>query len=465
MQIAEELQTVAYLFASILFILSLSGLSSQTTAKRGVLYGIAGMIIAVVATILGQEVQGHIYILIAILIASVVGVVLARKVEMTSMPQLVAILHSFVGLAAVLVGIGSFVDHTEFSSNAAQTIHLVEVYIGVFIGAVTFTGSIVAWGKLEGKIASKPWNFKGLQSLNLTVFILITFLGILFCSKSVVDGGLIIGIMSVLSCFLGVSLVMAIGGGDMPVVVSMLNSYSGWAAAAAGFMLSNDLLIVTGALVGSSGAILSIHMCEAMNRSFFSVIFASGATKPQSGSKAALEGEVTSVDHENVVANLKIANAVVIVPGYGMAVSKAQYPIYQLTQLLRDQGKQVRFAIHPVAGRLPGHMNVLLAEANVPYDIVCDMDEINQDITETDMVMVVGANDVVNPSAQDDPTSSIYGMPVIEAWKAKQVIVMKRSMSAGYSGEDNPLFYKSNVDMLYGDAKQSVEQLNAIFSR
>jgi len=465
MQIAEELQTVAYLFASILFILSLSGLSSQTTAKRGVLYGIAGMIIAVVATILGQEVQGHIYILIAILIASVVGVVLARKVEMTSMPQLVAILHSFVGLAAVLVGIGTFVDHTEFSSNAAQTIHLVEVYIGVFIGAVTFTGSIVAWGKLEGKIASKPWNFKGLQSINLTVFILITFLGILFCSNSVVGGGLIIGIMSVLSCFLGVSLVMAIGGGDMPVVVSMLNSYSGWAAAVAGFMLSNDLLIVTGALVGSSGAILSIHMCEAMNRSFFSVIFASGATKPQSGSKAALEGEVTSVDHENVVVNLKIANYVVIVPGYGMAVSKAQYPIYQLTELLRDQGKQVRFAIHPVAGRLPGHMNVLLAEANVPYDIVCDMDEINQDITETDMVMIVGANDVVNPSAQDDPTSSIYGMPVIEAWKAKQVIVMKRSMSAGYSGEDNPLFYKSNVDMLYGDAKQSVEQLNAIFSR
>ncbi|MBM3917840.1 MAG: NAD(P)(+) transhydrogenase (Re/Si-specific) subunit beta [Sphingomonadales bacterium] len=465
MRIAEELQTAAYLFASILFILSLSGLSSQTTAKRGVLYGIAGMIIAVVATILGQEVQGHIYILIAILIASIIGVVVARKVEMTAMPQLVAILHSFVGLAAVLVGIGSFVDYTEFSSNAAQTIHLVEVYIGVFIGAVTFTGSIVAWGKLEGKIASKPWNFKGLQSLNLMIFILITFLGILFCSKSVLDGGLIIGIMSVLSCFLGVSLVMAIGGGDMPVVVSMLNSYSGWAAAAAGFMLSNDLLIVTGALVGSSGAILSIHMCEAMNRSFFSVIFASGATKPQSGSKAALEGEVTSVDHENVVAHLKIANSVVIVPGYGMAVSKAQYPIYQLTQLLRDQGKQVRFAIHPVAGRLPGHMNVLLAEANVPYDIVCDMDEINQDITETDMVMVVGANDVVNPSAQDDPTSSIYGMPVIEAWKAKRVIVMKRSMSTGYAGEDNPLFYKSNVDMLYGDAKQSVEHLNAIFSR
>jgi len=465
MQIAKELQTVAYLFASILFIISLSGLSSQTTAKRGVLYGIAGMIIAVIATILGQEVQGHIYILTAILTASIVGVVLARKVEMTSMPQLVAILHSFVGLAAVLVGIGSFVDHAEFSSNAAQTIHLVEVYIGVFIGAVTFTGSVIAWGKLEGKIASKPWNFKGLQSLNLTVFILITFLGILFCSKSALDGGLVIGIMSVLSCFLGVSLVMAIGGGDMPVVVSMLNSYSGWAAAAAGFMLSNDLLIVTGALVGSSGAILSIHMCEAMNRSFFSVIFASSATKPQSGSKAALEGEVTSVDHENVVANLKIANTVVIVPGYGMAVAKAQYPIYQLTQLLQNQGKKVRFAIHPVAGRLPGHMNVLLAEANVPYDIVYDMDEINQDITETDLVMVVGANDVVNPSAQDDPTSSIYGMPVIEAWKAKQVIVMKRSMSAGYSGEDNPLFYKSNVDMLYGDAKQSVEQLNAIFSR
>lgn len=465
MHIAKELQTAAYLFASILFILSLSGLSSQTTAKRGVVYGIAGMIIAIVATILGAEVEGHIYILLAIGIASVIGFIAARKVEMTSMPQLVAILHSFVGLAAVLVGVGSYLDHTTFSSNAAHIIHLVEVYLGVFIGAVTFTGSIIAWGKLEGKIASKPWSFKGLQYLNLAVFILITAIGVCFCAQIALGGILLLGIMFILSCFLGVSLVMAIGGGDMPVVVSMLNSYSGWAASAAGFMLGNDLLIVTGALVGSSGAILSIHMCEAMNRSFFSVIFARSSPSRQTGQRAAMDGEVTSIDHENVATNLKLSNSIVIVPGYGMAVAKAQYPIYQLTQLLISQGKKVRFAIHPVAGRLPGHMNVLLAEASVPYDIVCDMDEINQDISDTDLVLVVGANDVVNPSAQDDPTSSIYGMPVIEAWRARQVVVMKRSMNAGYSGEDNPLFYKPNVDMLYGDAKQSVEQLSNLFQQ
>ena len=462
MHIAKELQTVAYLFASILFILSLSGLSSQATAKRGVLYGIAGMVIAVVATILGAGVEGHVYILLAIGIASVFGFIAERKVEMTSMPQLVAILHSFVGLAAVLVGVGSYLDHSVFSSNAARIIHLVEVYIGVFIGAVTFTGSIIAWGKLEGRISSKPWSFKGLQYLNLGVFILITLLGVLFCSQVAVDGVILIGILFALSCFLGVSLVMAIGGGDMPVVVSMLNSYSGWAASAAGFMLGNDLLIVTGALVGSSGAILSIHMCEAMNRSFFSVIFASSSSAQQAGERTAIDGEVTAIEHENVASNLLLANSVVIVPGYGMAVAKAQYPIFELTQMLRSKGKMVRFAIHPVAGRLPGHMNVLLAEANVPYDIVCDMDEINQDIAQTDVVLVVGANDVVNPSAQDDPVSSIYGMPVIEAWRARQVVIMKRSMSVGYSGEDNPLFYKPNADMLYGDAKTSVEKLNYI---
>jgi NAD(P) transhydrogenase subunit beta len=376
------------------------------------------------------------------------------------MPQLVAILHSFVGLAAVLVGVGSYLDHATFSSNAAHIIHLVEVYIGVFIGAVTFTGSIIAWGKLEGRISSKPWSFKGLQYLNFTVFILIAILGVFFCAQVALDGVLLLGIMFILSCFLGVSLVMAIGGGDMPVVVSMLNSYSGWAASAAGFMLGNDLLIVTGALVGSSGAILSIHMCEAMNRSFFSVIFASGTSTQQSGERSVIDGEVTAIEHENVASNLLLANSVVIVPGYGMAVAKAQYPIFELTQMLRNKGKKVRFAIHPVAGRLPGHMNVLLAEANVPYDIVCDMEEINEDISETDVVLVVGANDVVNPSAQDDPISSIYGMPVIEAWRAKQVVIMKRSMSVGYSGEDNPLFYKSNAEMLYGDAKTSVEKLN-----
>lgn len=460
MTIAKELQTVAYLLASILFILSLSGLSSQSTAKRGVLYGISGMVIAIIATILGEGVEGHMYIFIAISLASVIGFIAARKVEMTSMPQLVAILHSFVGLAAVLVGGGSYIDTTEFTSNAAHVIHLVEVFVGVFIGAVTFTGSIIAWGKLEGRISSKPWSFKGIQYLNLVVFLLIVLIGIFFCLSLASHEILLLYIMFALSCFLGVSLVMAIGGGDMPVVVSMLNSYSGWAASAAGFMLGNDLLIVTGALVGSSGAILSIHMCEAMNRSFFSVIFASGTTNQKSGVRAVIEGEVTSIRHENFASILMESNSIVIVPGYGMAVAKAQYQIYELAQFLRSKRKKVRFAIHPVAGRLPGHMNVLLAEANVPYDIVCEMEEINQDISETDLVLVVGANDVVNPSAQDDPTSSIYGMPVIEAWHARQVVVMKRSMSVGYSGEDNPLFYKPNVDMLYGDAKESVEKIN-----
>lgn len=458
------LQTVAYLFASILFILSLSGLSSQTSAKRGVVYGIFGMILAILATVLGEKVEGHLFILIAIGIASIIGFIAARKVEMTSMPQLVAILHSFVGLAAVLVGVGSFLDHSIHVSSAAKIIHLVEVYVGIFIGAVTFTGSIIAWGKLEGKISSKPWQFKGLQYMNLMLVVAIALIGVFFCNVSGSDATILLFIQIGLSCFLGISLVMAIGGGDMPVVVSMLNSYSGWAASAAGFMLSNDLLIVTGALVGSSGAILSIHMCEAMNRSFFSVIFASGNKKQKVNVRVAIEGEALSINHEEVAENLIDAKSIVIVPGYGMAVAKAQYPIFQLAQSLISQGKKVRFAIHPVAGRLPGHMNVLLAEANVPYDIVCEMDEINSDMPDTDVVLVVGANDVVNPSAQDDSASSIYGMPVIEAWYAKKVIVLKRSMNVGYSGEDNPLFYKSNTRMLYGDAKESVEKLTKIIA-
>jgi NAD(P) transhydrogenase subunit beta len=459
MFIAKEIQTAAYLFASILFILSLSGLSSQESAKRGVLYGIVGMIVAILATVLGKGVEGHIYIIAAIAIASVIGIMVARKVEMTAMPQLVAILHSFVGLAAVLVGIGSYLDpESQSLTGAEHTIHLVEVFAGVFIGAITFTGSIIAWGKLDGKVPSKPWSFKGLQLMNLTLLIACIVLGVLFCKAEGTSGMLYLGIMTAIASFIGVVLVMAIGGGDMPVVVSMLNSYSGWAAAAAGLMLGNDLLIVTGALVGSSGAILSMHMCHAMNRSFFSVIFASASLAPK-GEKKAMEGEVTSLNHEEVAALLKEAKSIVIVPGDGMAVAKAQYPIYDMVQTLRKAGKNVRFAIHPVAGRLPGHMNVLLAEANVPYDIVLEMDEINDDMPDTDVVMVIGANDVVNPSAQDDPASSIYGMPVIEAWKAEKVIIMKRSMSAGYSGEDNPLFYKPNSEMLYGDAKQSVEKI------
>jgi len=460
MFIAKEIQIAAYLFASILFILSLGGLSSQESAKRGVMFGIVGMIVAILATVLGEGVAGQVYIIVAIAIASVIGLMLARKVEMTAMPQLVAILHSFVGLAAVLVGFGSYLDPKSHELHGAEhMIHLVEVFVGIFIGAITFTGSIVAWGKLDGKVSSKPWSFKGLQTMNLALLIVCTILGVLYCGADDASGMLYLGIMTAIASYIGVVLVMAIGGGDMPVVVSMLNSYSGWAAAAAGFMLGNDLLIVTGALVGSSGAILSMHMCHAMNRSFFSVIFASGAGNGSGGEKKAIEGEVTSLNHEEVATLLKEAKSVVIVPGYGMAVAKAQYPIYDMVQTLRKSGKNVRFAIHPVAGRLPGHMNVLLAEANVPYDIVLEMDEINEDMPETDVVMVIGANDVVNPSAQDDPASSIYGMPVIEAWKAEKVIIMKRSMSAGYSGEDNPLFYKPNSEMLYGDAKDSVEKI------
>ena len=457
---AIGIQTAAYVFASILFILSLGGLSSQESAKRGVFYGIVGMAIAILATVLGQSVHGHIYIMIAIAIASVIGILVARKVEMTSMPQLVAILHSFVGLAAVLVGYGSYLDpKTQALPSSEHTIHLVEVFIGVFIGAVTFTGSIIAWGKLEGKIMSKPLLYPGRHVVNSILLIVCIIMGVMFAGQEGTDGLLYLYITTAIAGFIGVMLVMAIGGADMPVVVSMLNSYSGWAASAAGFMLGNDLLIVTGALVGSSGAILSIIMCEAMNRSFFSVILGGFGAVAASGDAKAMEGEVTSLNHEEVADLLKEAKSIVIVPGYGMAVAKAQYPIYDMVQTLQKAGKKVRFAIHPVAGRLPGHMNVLLAEANVPYDIVMEMDEINPDLPDTDVVMVIGANDVVNPGAQDDPTSPIYGMPVIEAWKAEKVIIMKRSMSVGYAGVENPLFYKPNAEMLYGDAKVSVEKI------
>ena len=457
------IQTAAYLFASILFILSLGGLSSQESAKRGVLFGIVGMIIAVLATIFGVSdgSSGYVYIIIAIAVASLIGIMVARKVEMTSMPQLVAILHSFVGLAAVLVGYGSYIDpHSHELVGATKTIHLVEVFAGVFIGAVTFTGSIIAWGKLDGKVRSKPFLYPGRHLVNITLLVISIVLGVFFAKASGTDGLIYLYIMTAIASFIGVMLVMAIGGADMPVVVSMLNSYSGWAAAAAGFMLSNDLLIVTGALVGSSGAILSIIMCEAMNRSFISVIFGGFGNAPASSGEAqAIEGEITSISHEETAELLTEAKSIVIVPGYGMAVAKAQYPIHEMVEILRKQGKEVRFAIHPVAGRLPGHMNVLLAEANVPYDIVLEMDEINDDMPDTDVVMVIGANDVVNPGALDDPSSPIYGMPVIKAWEAAKVIVMKRSMSVGYAGVENPLFYKNNTDMLYGDAKESVNKI------
>jgi len=460
MILSHGIQTAAYIFASILFILSLGGLSTQESAKKGVIYGIVGMAIAILSTIFGEGVDGIAYILIALAIASVIGIFVARKVEMTSMPQLVAILHSFVGLAAVLVGFGSYLDpHTRELQGSELNIHLVEVFIGVFIGAITFTGSIVAWGKLDGKIMSKALAYKGRHAVNITLVIVSIVMGVLFVQAPGIDGLMPLYIMTAIASFIGVMLVMAIGGADMPVVVSMLNSYSGWAAAAAGFMLGNDLLIVTGALVGSSGAILSIIMCEAMNRSFLSVIFGGFGNTTSSSSKE-IEGEVTSVNHVEVAEMLKEAKSIVIVPGYGMAVAKAQHPIHDMVQRLQADGKTVRFGIHPVAGRLPGHMNVLLAEANVPYDIVLEMDEINDDLPETDLVLVIGANDIVNPAALEDEGSPIYGMPVIEVWNAKKVIIMKRSMAAGYAGIENPLFYKENSDMLYGDAKYSVDELN-----
>lgn len=455
-EVFKNIQIAAYVFAGILFILSLGGLSSQESAKRGVIFGIVGMLIAVLATVLDPSVSGHIYIIVAVAIASLIGVMMAAKVEMTAMPQLVAILHSFVGLAAVLVGFGSYYSPPE--GTMSETVHLIEVFVGVFIGALTFTGSIIAWGKLDAKIMSKALLYPGRHIVNIALVIVCIVLGVLFVQAEGTTGIWYLTAMSLISAFIGVMLVMAIGGADMPVVVSMLNSYSGWAAAAAGFMLGNDLLIITGALVGSSGAILSIIMCEAMNRSFLSVIFGGFGTTA-SGPAKEIEGEITSATHEQVAAMLHDSKSVCIVPGYGMAVAKAQYPIRELVQRLQAEGIKVSFGIHPVAGRLPGHMNVLLAEANVPYDIVFELEEVNAEMKDTDMVMVIGANDTVNPSAEDDSASAIYGMPVIQVWNAKKVIVMKRSMAVGYAGVENPLFYKDNTDMLYGDAKDSVNKI------
>jgi NAD(P) transhydrogenase subunit beta len=459
--ISSGIQTVSYIGASILFILSLGGLSTQESAKRGNYYGIIGMIIAILATALGESAEGHGLLITVMIIAAVIGVILAKKVEMTSMPQLVAILHSFVGLAAVLVGFCSYLDSdTQKLIGALHSVHLIEVYLGIFIGALTFTGSIIAWGKLEGKIKSNPLIYPGRHLVNIGIILASIYMMIQFISVDISTGQNLLLIMTALSSILGILLVMAIGGADMPVVVSMLNSYSGWAAAAAGFMLSNDLLIVTGALVGSSGAILSYIMCKAMNRSFFSVIFGGFGNKAQKKSELVeIVGEVKSITTEETTDLLKEAKHIVIIPGYGMATAKAQHAIYELVKKLKEQGKSVTFAIHPVAGRLPGHMNVLLAEANVPYDIVLEMDEVNPELPETDIVLVVGANDIVNPSALEDPGSPIYGMPVIEAWKAKMVIVSKRSMGAGYAGIENPLFYKDNTRMLYGDAKKTVDAL------
>ena len=448
------LQTAAYISATVLFILSLGGLSNQESAKRAVWYGIIGMAIAVAATVFDASVSISTALVGAILVGTVIGVIVAMRVEMTGMPQLVAALHSFVGLAAVFIGINSDMSVHDFPSKAEQIIHEVEIFLGVFIGAVTFTGSIIAYGKLAGSINGKALIIPGRNLWNVAIVVASLVLMVMYMNHA---GPWTLYLMTALAFILGIHMVMAIGGADMPVVVSMLNSYSGWAAAATGFLLKNDLLIVTGALVGSSGAILSYIMCKAMNRHFVSVIL--GGWGDVKGPAMEIEGEQVAIDGDGVASALNDADSVIIVPGYGMAVAQAQQSISELTRRLRAQGKSVRFAIHPVAGRLPGHMNVLLAEAKVPYDIVLEMDEINEDFPSTDVVIVVGSNDIVNPAAQEDPNSPIAGMPVLEVWKAKQVFVSKRGQGTGYSGIENPLFYKENTRMFYGDAKASVDSL------
>ncbi|GMV23809.1 MAG: NAD(P)(+) transhydrogenase (Re/Si-specific) subunit beta [Vicinamibacterales bacterium] len=458
----SSLLTTSYIAAAVLFILSLKGLSHPETARRGNQFGAVGMLIAVLAVALHAGVLTSPTFLGAIALAAVIGSLVASRVAMTSMPQLVAILHSFVGAAAVLVGISNHLAPAVELTGVEKTIHDVETFLGVFIGSLTFTGSVVAWGKLQGVIRSKPLLLPGRHLLNLAMIAASIWLGYVYLGKGH-DGLTELLIMTAISGVVGVHLVMAIGGADMPVVVSMLNSYSGWAASAAGFMLANDLLIITGALVGSSGAILSYIMCRAMNRSFLSVILggfgADEGSAPAQG--AVVEGEMVATTAADVVAQLKQAQSVIIVPGYGMAVAQAQHPVKEIVQILRGLGKQVRFAIHPVAGRLPGHMNVLLAEANLPYDIVLEMDEINDDFPTTDVVLVIGANDIVNPSALDDPSSPIAGMPVLHAWESGQCIVFKRGKGAGYAGVENPLFFKPKTRMLYGDAKKSVDEILA----
>lgn len=465
---STELATVSYIGATILFILSLGGLSNQQTALRGNLYGMIGMTIAVLATVFGPQVTGAgiPWIIGAMLIGGSIGLYAARTVQMTQMPELVALMHSMVGLAAMLVGFSTFIDPEASKSfvGAAKSIHEMEIYIGILIGAVTFSGSIVAFGKLSGRIGGNPMLLPGRHWLNLLGLLVVIWFGREFMNAhSIADGMMPLIVMTVIALLFGIHMVMAIGGADMPVVVSMLNSYSGWAAAATGFMLSNDLLIVTGALVGSSGAILSYIMCKAMARSFISVIAGgfgttSAAPKPAGGA-AQPAGEVIPINAIETAELLRDAKSVVIVPGYGMAVAQAQHTVFEITKFLRGKGINVRFGIHPVAGRMPGHMNVLLAEAKVPYDIVFEMDELNDDFPKTDVVMVIGANDIVNPGAQDDPSSPIAGMPVLEVWKAKTSIVMKRSMASGYAGVDNPLFYKENNRMLFGDAKKMLDEV------
>ena len=453
---------MAYLVSGIFFVLSLGGLSKQETARRGNIYGIVGMTIAIAATFFSGKIENFQLLVPLMLGGAVIGAVLAKRVEMTSMPELVAILHSFVGLAAVLVGMASFLDPShDLLEGVNRLIHDVEILLGGFIGGVTFTGSVVAFGKLRGSLSGKPLLLPGRHFINLAMVGGSVWLGSEFLNQGHDAAWISLLIVTAISLVLGVHLIVAIGGADMPVVVSMLNSYSGWAAAAAGFMLKNDLLIITGALVGSSGAILSYIMCKAMNRSLANVIFGGfGTDGGGSGNGGEIEGSITETSSEEVATELKEAKEVMIVPGYGMAVAQAQHVIKEITERLRSQEVNVRFAIHPVAGRLPGHMNVLLAEANVPYDIVFEMDEVNDELPEVDLLMVVGANDIVNPSALEDSSSPIAGMPVIEAWKAKSVVALKRSMAAGYSGVENPLYFKDNTNMLFGDAKDT---LTAVF--
>ncbi len=455
--------TVSYIIATILFILALGGLSNQETARRGNYYGMIGMAIALIATVLGVVTQHYTILLAALVVGGSIGLLAARRVQMTQMPELVAILHSLVGLAAVAVGYANFMDPTHHLIGVELTIHDIETYLGVLIGAVTLSGSVIAFGKLSGRIGGTPLTLPGRHYMNLALLIGAIWFGYQFVVQSAAGGGMEpLIIMTVIALLFGIHMVMAIGGAHMPVVVSMLNSYSGWAAAATGFMLGNDLLIVTGALVGSSGAILSYIMCRAMNRKFIAVIAGGfgtggGATAAATGDE---QGEVVAIDTEETAALIANAKEVMIIPGYGMAVAQAQHIVHEITQTLRDKGINVRFGIHPVAGRMPGHMNVLLAEAKVPYDIVFEMDEINDDFPNVDVSIIIGANDIVNPSALTDPDGPIGGMPVLECWNGKISIVLKRSMATGYAGVQNPLFFKENTRMLFGDAKDS---LDAVF--
>jgi NAD(P) transhydrogenase subunit beta len=454
---SDGLVTAAYIGATVLFILALGGLSHQETARRGNVYGILGMSIAVLATVLGAVTQNYAFLLAAIVIGGFLGLTLARRVQMTQMPELVAILHSLVGLAAVFVGFANFMDPTIVLEGAEKVIHEIETYLGILIGAVTFSGSVIAFGKLSARITGKALVLPGRHWLNLALLLIAIWFGVLFVQQAAAGAGMMpLIVMTVVALVFGIHMVMAIGGADMPVVISMLNSYSGWAASATGFMLSNDLLIVTGALVGSSGAILSYIMCRAMNRKFLAVIAGGFGTASSAGGADQEHGEVNPVDAVEAAAILADAKEVMIVPGYGMAVAQAQHVVYELTKALQAKGINVRFGIHPVAGRMPGHMNVLLAEANVPYDIVFEMDEINDDFPKVDVSIVIGANDIVNPSAQDVPDSPIAGMPVLEVWKGKTTFVLKRSMATGYAGVQNPLFFKENTRMLFGDARESL---------